>query len=66
MNPKRELETEFSHPSESANRPTPFPGNGSQRMLPRRSSGWDPYEVWRTRVKAAREPKEGEILDSTG
>ena len=33
----------------------PFPGNAEQRMIPRRSSGWDPYEVWRTRVKAPRE-----------
>jgi hypothetical protein len=27
-----------------------------QRMLPQRSSAWDPFEVWRTRVKAAQDP----------
>jgi hypothetical protein len=27
----------------------------AQRVIPRRSTGWDPYEIWRTRVKAARE-----------
>lgn len=24
-----------------------------QRMLPKRSSAWDPFEVWKTRVKAS-------------
>ncbi len=27
-----------------------------QRMLPQRSSAWDPFEVWRTRVKTAQDP----------
>ena len=27
-----------------------------QRMLPQRSSAWDPFEVWRTRVKAGQNP----------
>jgi hypothetical protein len=27
-----------------------------QRMLPKRSSAWDPFEVWRTRVKAGQNP----------
>ncbi len=67
MKPKREVEPAVSHPPETATRPTPFPGNGSQRMIPRRSSGWDPYEVWRTRVKEQpRDLEEGETLDSTG
>ena len=26
---------------------------GRQPMLPKRSSAWDPFEVWKTRVKAA-------------
>ncbi|MDE2262997.1 MAG: hypothetical protein KGL45_10775 [Gammaproteobacteria bacterium] len=26
------------------------------RLLPERSSGWDPFEVWRTRVKPPRDP----------
>lgn len=66
MKPKREVERAFSAPPEPSNRPTPFPGNSSQRMIPRRSSGWDPYEVWRTRVKEPRESKEGDLLDSAG
>lgn len=63
---KREVELPLSYPPEHSIRPKPFPGNGSQRMLPRRSSGWDPYEVWRTRVKDARDPAEGDTLDSVG
>jgi hypothetical protein len=58
MNYKREVE---SHPPDYAIRPTPFPGNTVQRMIPRRSSGWDPYEVWRTRVKAPRDPAEDRL-----
>lgn len=65
MKPKREVEP-LSYPPEHFIRSKPFPGNGSQRMLPRRSSGWDPYEVWRTRVKATRDLAEGESLDSVG
>ena len=49
------------YPSEPATRPTPFPVNAAQRMIPRRFSGWDPYEVWQTRVKPPREG--GEMLD---
>lgn len=49
---KREVEAQLSHPPEHTIRSTPFPGFATQRMIPRRSSGWDPYEVWRTRVKA--------------
>ena len=66
MNPKREAEAAMSHPSEPSNHPTPFPGKGSQRMIVRKSSGWDPYEVWRTRVKAQRDIAEADILDSLG
>ena len=66
MKPKREVESALSHPPEHPSRPTPFPGTSPQRMLARRSSGWDPYEVWRTRVKAPREPEEGDIQHSAG
>ena len=51
MNRTSEVEAQVSYPPETAIRPIPFPGNPAQRMIPRRSSGWDPYEVWRTRVK---------------
>jgi len=61
MNYKRELEAALSYPPDHTTRPKPFPGNATQRMIPRRSSGWDPYEVWRTRVKAARDPAEERV-----
>ena len=55
----------MSHPPEHATRPAPFPVNASQRMIPRRSSGWDPYEVWRTRVKKLPD-HEAEALEKVG
>lgn len=58
---KTEVEP-LGYPPEQTIRSAPFPGKASQRMMPRRSSGWDPYEVWRTRVKAPREAT-GDILD---
>lgn len=67
MNRKPEVEVLSGHPPETAIRPKPFTGNASQRMIPRRSSGWDPYEVWRTRVKAPRNPAEEALdLDKAG
>jgi hypothetical protein len=67
MKPKREVEPPLSYPPELSIRPPKsFPANGPQRMLARRSIGWDPYEVWRTRVKADRDPVEGDTLDSVG
>lgn len=63
MKRKSEVEAQASYPPHPIIRPIPFPGTASQRMIPRRASGWDPYEVWRTRVKAQapRDP-EGERL----
>lgn len=67
MKYKREAEAHMSHPLEHTPRPKPFPGNSAQRMIPRRSSGWDPYEVWRTRVKAPCEPVDERLdLDKVG
>jgi rRNA maturation protein Nop10 len=66
MRLKREVGPTLGHPPEYSNRPTPFPGSASQRMIPRRFSGWDPYEVWRTRVKEWRDPAPGETFDSAG
>lgn len=65
---KSEVEAQLSHPPEHAIRPSPFPGTAAQRMIPRRSSGWDPYEVWRTRVKTPRDPRDpvDEALDRVG
>jgi hypothetical protein len=59
---KKGLEPQTGYPRQHPVRPTPFPGNAGQRMIPRRSTGWDPYEVWRTRVKASRD-QACEILD---
>ena len=55
----------MSHPPEHATRPTPFPVSASQRMIPRRSTGWDPYEVWRTRVKKLPD-HQAEALEKAG
>lgn len=67
MSYKREVEPQLSYPPEHASRPTLFPGKVVQRMIPRRFSGWDPYEVWRTRVKAPREHAEEALeLDKVG
>jgi hypothetical protein len=63
MKCKREVEPQGGYPPDHAI--TPFPGNAAQRMIPRRSSGWDPYEVWRTRVKATRAPV-AEALEKVG
>ncbi len=50
------------------NRPTQSPVTGRtgspealtdpsrQRMLPQRSHAWDPFEVWKTRVKTPQDP----------
>jgi hypothetical protein len=46
----------MSYPPEPTIRPKPFPGNGAQRIILRRFSGWDRYDIWRTRVKAPRDP----------
>jgi len=69
MKKRSEVEAQASHPPEAISRTIPFPGNATQRMIPRRSSGWDPYEVWRTRVKeeAPSEPQVGRLgLDKVG
>lgn len=67
MSYKKREEVQLSHPSLHPVRPTPFPGNPAQRMIPRRSSGWDPYEVWRTRVKTPRDPLDEALgLDKAG
>lgn len=65
MKNKREVGPS-SQPPEHTLRSMPFPGTAVQRMIPRRSSGWDPYEVWRTRVKAPRDPEERVDLHKAG
>ncbi len=38
----------------------PLKDKSPQRMLPRRSNAWDPFEVWKTRVKGAPDTNGGE------
>ncbi len=66
MKSKQEVAPQLSHPSEPSVRTIPFPGNAAQRMIPRRSTGWDPYEVWRTRVRAAPRDPADEARDKAG
>ncbi len=66
MKYKPEAEARLSHPPETGNRPLPFPGNAAQCIIPRRSTGWDPYEVWRTRVKDASRDPADKALDKAG
>ena len=51
----------MSYPPKSTIRGIHFPGTTAQRMIPRRASGWDPYEVWRTRVKPPQAPEEAAL-----
>jgi hypothetical protein len=53
MSFKREVEPRESRPSDQTVRRLTFPTAPVQRIIPKRSSGWDPYEVWRTRVKTS-------------
>jgi hypothetical protein len=39
--------------------------NGVDTLGYPRSTGWDPYEVWRTRVKSSSRTKQAQELDST-
>jgi hypothetical protein len=44
-------------PAPASNGPhAPGQNAAPPRLLPRRASGWDPYEVWRTRIKPPRDP----------
>ncbi len=49
------MKAERNRPSQSPTTrkalPRPLTEPSGQRMLPKRSSAWDPYEVWKTRVK---------------
>ena len=51
-----ELTQEFARTGSAANEE--FPGTVSDvgKRVRERANGWDPYEVWRTRIKAKQEP----------
>jgi hypothetical protein len=44
-------------PQSAANGDFPKLTDGTEKLLHPRVTGWDPYEVWRTRVKAMQDPK---------
>jgi hypothetical protein len=43
-------------PQPAANGDFPKLADGAEKLLRPRVAGWDPYEVWRTRVKAIQDP----------
>ena len=43
-------------PRTAANGDFPKLADGAEKLLRPRVAGWDPYEVWRTRVKAIQDP----------
>lgn len=51
MSAKRKVEARLVYPPERNSSNEPVVSAASPRLFPKRSSGWDPYEVWRTRVK---------------
>jgi len=52
---KTDLLTLLPRPAPAANVDFPRAPAGAEKLVRPRVSGWDPYEVWRTRVKAAQE-----------
>jgi hypothetical protein len=44
--------------------PQPFTSAANEEFSGRvaQSSGWDPFEVWRTRIKPELDPKQGAVL----
>lgn len=51
MSAKRKLEARLLYPPERDSLRGPVVSTAPPRLFPKRSSGWDPYEVWQTRVK---------------
>lgn len=47
---------DLPRPQPAANGDFPKLADGAQNVLRPRLAGWDPYEVWRTRVKAMQDP----------
>jgi len=50
------LMKELPVPQSAANTDFPQLTEGAEKVLRPRVTGWDPYEVWRTRVKAMQDP----------
>ena len=51
MSAKRKVAAHLVYPPEHDSLREPTVSVTAPRLFPKRSSGWDPYEVWRTRVK---------------
>lgn len=45
-----------SHPHGMSEDTSEHTGAAPPRLLPERSSAWDPFEVWRTRVRPPSDP----------
>ena len=52
MQTKTDLLAALPRPPAAANHDFPNALVGAEKSLHPRVAGWDPYEVWRTRVKA--------------
>jgi hypothetical protein len=53
------LVKELPLPETAANGDFPKLTSGAENLLRPQVAGWDPYEVWRTRVKAMPDPVAG-------
>ncbi len=60
MQTKTDPLTALPRPAAAANGDFPQPANGSDKSV-RPRVGWDPYEVWRTRVKAIQDGNTSEV-----
>ncbi len=62
MQRKTDILAKYPRATPAANEEFTAVASGSDKVLARpRTMGWDPYEVWRTRVKATQDSAQGEI-----
>jgi len=54
--PEPELTQNFPRKVSAANETFPGTVSDVDKRPRERAEGWDPYEVWRTRIKAKQEP----------
>ena len=60
MQTKTDLLTALPRPADAANGEFPKAAAAAEKSARPRVTGWDPYEVWRTRVKAIQDSVSGE------
>ncbi len=61
MQTKTDLLTALPRPAAAANGDFPKALSGTEKSVRPRVTGWDPYEVWRTRVKASQDSVAGDV-----